>query len=255
MVVIKSPRELKLMREACRISANALKLAGTAVEPGVSTLEIDTLIAKYIEKEGAAASFLGYGGFPKSSCISVNNVVIHGIPSKNCILKAGDIVSIDVGAFFEGYHGDNAYTFPCGEISKEAEALLRTTEESLYEGIKAAQAGARVGDIGHAVQSYVESRSYSVVRDFVGHGVGAKLHEEPSVPNYGTPGRGVRLIPGMTIAIEPMINMGTHKVRVLDDEWTTVTEDGSLSAHFEHSIVITPDGPKILTIPDDEVSL
>lgn len=255
MVVIKSPRELKLMREACRISANALKLAGTAVEPGVSTLEIDTLIAKYIEKEGATASFLGYGGFPKSSCISVNNVVIHGIPSKNCILKAGDIVSIDVGAFFEGYHGDNAYTFPCGEISKEAEALLKTTEESLYEGIKAAQAGARVGDIGHAVQSYVESRSYSVVRDFVGHGVGAKLHEEPSVPNYGTPGRGVRLIPGMTIAIEPMINMGTHKVRVLDDEWTTVTEDGSLSAHFEHSIVITPDGPKILTIPDDEVSL
>ena len=255
MVVIKSPRELKLMREACRISANALKLAGTAVEPGVSTLEIDTLIAKYIEKEGATASFLGYGGFPKSSCISVNNVVIHGIPNKNCILKAGDIVSIDVGAFFEGYHGDNAYTFPCGEISKEAQALLDTTKESLYEGIKAAQAGARVGDIGHAVQSYVEARSYSVVRDFVGHGVGAKLHEEPSVPNYGTPGRGVRLIPGMTIAIEPMINMGTHKVKVLDDEWTTVTTDGSLSAHFEHTVVITQDGPKILTIPDDEVSL
>ena len=255
MVVIKSPREIQHMREACRISANALKLAGTAVEPGVSTLEIDTLIAKYIEKEGATASFLGYGGFPKSSCISVNNVVIHGIPNKNCILKAGDIVSIDVGAFFEGYHGDNAYTFPCGEISKEAQALLDATKESLYEGIKAAQAGARVGDIGHAVQSYVEARSYSVVRDFVGHGVGAKLHEEPSVPNYGTPGRGVRLIPGMTIAIEPMINMGTHKVKVLDDEWTTVTTDGSLSAHFEHTVVITQDGPKILTIPDDEVSL
>ncbi len=255
MVVVKSPREIALMREACRISANALKLAGTAVEPGVSTLEIDTLIAKYIEKEGATASFLGYGGFPKSSCISVNNVVIHGIPNKNCILKAGDIVSIDVGAFFEGYHGDNAYTFPCGEISKDAQALLDATKESLYEGIKAAQAGARVGDIGHAVQSYVEARSYSVVRDFVGHGVGAKLHEEPSVPNYGTPGRGVRLIPGMTIAIEPMINMGTHKVNVLDDEWTTVTADGSLSAHFEHTIVITQDGPKILTIPDDEVSL
>lgn len=255
MVVIKSPRELAHMREACRISANALKLAGTAVEPGVSTLEIDTLIAKYIEKEGAKASFLGYGGFPKSSCISVNNVVIHGIPNRNCILKAGDIVSIDVGAFFEGYHGDNAYTFPCGEISKEAEALLSATRESLYEGIKAAQAGNRVGDIGHAVQSYVEARSYSVVRDFVGHGVGAKLHEEPSVPNYGTPGRGVRLMPGMTIAIEPMINMGTHKVNVLDDEWTTVTADGSLSAHFEHTIVITQDGPKILTIPDDEVRL
>ncbi len=255
MVVIKSPREISLMREACRISANALKLAGTAVEPGVSTLEIDTLIRKYIEKEGATASFLGYGGFPKSSCISVNNVVIHGIPNKNCILKAGDIVSIDVGAFFEGYHGDNAYTFPCGEISKEAQALLLATKESLYEGIKAAQAGNRVGDIGHAVQSYVEARSYSVVRDFVGHGVGAKLHEEPSVPNYGTPGRGVRLIPGMTIAIEPMINIGTHKVNVLDDEWTTVTADGKLSAHFEHTVVITQDGAKILTVPDDEVSL
>ncbi|MBQ2943673.1 MAG: type I methionyl aminopeptidase [Ruminococcus sp.] len=255
MVVIKSPREISLMREACRISANALKLAGTAVEPGVSTLEIDTLIQKYIEKEGAIASFLGYNGFPKSSCISVNNVVIHGIPNKNCILKAGDIVSIDVGAFFEGYHGDNAYTYPCGEISKEAQALLDATRESLYEGIKAAQAGNRVGDIGHAVQSYVEARSYSVVRDFVGHGVGAKLHEEPSVPNYGTPGRGVRLIPGMTIAIEPMINMGTHKVNVLDDEWTTVTADGKLSAHFEHTVVITQDGAKILTVPDDEVSL
>ena len=255
MVVIKSPREISLMREACRISANALKLAGTAVEPGVSTLEIDTLIQKYIEKEGAIASFLGYNGFPKSSCISVNNVVIHGIPNKNCILKAGDIVSIDVGAFFEGYHGDNAYTYPCGEISKEAQALLDATRESLYEGIKAAQAGNRVGDIGHAVQSYVEARSYSVVRDFVGHGVGAKLHEEPSVPNYGTPGRGVRLIPGMTIAIEPMINMGTHKVNVLDDEWTTVTADGKLSAQFEHTVVITQDGAKILTVPDDEVSL
>ena len=255
MVVIKTARELVAMQKACRISAHALKLAGPAVEPGVSTLEIDTLIHKYIEKEGACASFLGYGGFPKSSCISVNNVVIHGIPNKNCILKEGDIVSIDVGAFFEGYHGDNAYTFPCGQISADAQRLLDTTKESLYEGIKAALAGNRVGDIGHAVQSYVEARSYSVVRDFVGHGVGAKLHEEPSVPNYGTPGRGVRLLPGMTIAIEPMINMGTHKVRVLEDEWTTVTADGQLSAHFEHTIVITPDGPKILTIPDDEVRL
>ena len=255
MVVIKSAREINCMQRACKISANALKLAGTAVEPGVSTLEIDTLIHKYIEKEGATASFLGYGGFPKSSCISVNNVVIHGIPNKNCILKAGDIVSIDVGAFFEGYHGDNAFTFPCGDISKEARALLDATRESLYEGIKAAKAGNRVGDIGHAVQSYVEARSYSEVRDFVGHGVGAKLHEEPSVPNFGTPGRGVRLLPGMTIAIEPMINMGDYKVKVLDDDWTTVTVDGSLSAHFEHTICITPDGPKIMTVPDDEVSL
>ena len=250
MVVIRTSRELALMKEACRISANALKLAGTAVQPGVSTLEIDNLVRKYIEKEGATPSFLGYGGFPGSACISVNNVVIHGIPSKKCILKEGDIVSVDVGAFIDGFHGDNAYTFPCGKISPEAQALLDATKESLYEGIKAALAGNRIGDIGSAVQKYVEDRSYSVVRDFVGHGVGAKLHEDPAVPNYGTPGRGVRLVPGMTIAIEPMVTAGDYQVKVLDDEWTTVTVDGSLAAHFEHSVAITADGPKILTIPD-----
>jgi methionyl aminopeptidase len=250
MVVIKSSRELQQMKEACRISANALVVAGKAVQPGVSTHEIDTIVRKYIEKEGATPSFLGYGGFPASACISVNNVVIHGIPSKKQILKEGDIVSVDVGAFIDGFHGDNAYTFKCGKISEEANALLEATEQSLYEGIKAAQAGKRVGDIGAAVQKYVENRSYSVVRDFVGHGVGAKLHEDPSVPNYGTPGRGVRLIPGMTLAIEPMVNAGDYKVRVLPDEWTTVTVDGSLAAHFEHTIAITPDGPQILTIPD-----
>ncbi len=250
MVVIKSSRELQKMKDACRISANALVVAGKAVEPGVSTLEIDTIVRKYIEKEGATPSFLGYGGFPASACISVNNVVIHGIPSKKQILKEGDIVSVDVGAFYDGFHGDNAYTFKCGKVSPEAEALLKATEESLYEGIKQAKAGNRVGDIGSAVQKYVESRSYSVVRDFVGHGVGAKLHEEPSVPNYGTPGRGVRLIPGMTIAIEPMVNVGDYKVKVLSDEWTTVTADGSLAAHFEHTVAITSDGPQIMTIPD-----
>ena len=250
MVVIRTSRELALMKEACRISANALKLAGTAVQPGVSTLEIDNLVRKYIEKEGATPSFLGYGGFPGSACISVNNVVIHGIPSKKCILKEGDIVSVDVGAFIDGFHGDNAYTFPCGKISPEAQALLDATKESLYEGIKAALAGNRIGDIGSAVQKYVEDRSYSVVRDFVGHGVGAKLHEDPAVPNYGTPGRGVRLVPGMTIAIEPMVTAGDYHVKVLDDEWTTVTVDGSLAARFEHSVAITADGPKILTIPD-----
>lgn len=250
MVVIKSSRELQKMKEACRISANALVVAGKAVEPGVSTLEIDTIVRKYIEKEGATPSFLGYGGFPASACISVNNVVIHGIPSKKQILKEGDIVSVDVGAFYDGFHGDNAYTFKCGRVSPEAEALLKATEESLYEGIKQAKAGNRVGDIGSAVQKYVEDRSYSVVRDFVGHGVGAKLHEEPSVPNYGTPGRGVRLIPGMTIAIEPMVNAGDYKVKVLSDEWTTVTLDGSLAAHFEHTVAITSDGPQIMTIPD-----
>lgn len=249
MISIKTARELSKMKDAGRISANALKLAGEAVKPGVSTLEIDTIVRKYIEGQGAKPSFLGYGGFPASACISVNDVVIHGIPSKNCILKSGDIVSIDVGAFYEGFHGDNAWTFPCGEISKEAAALLKATEESLFKGIEQAIVGNRIGDIGSAVQRYVEARNYSVVRDFVGHGVGAKLHEDPSVPNYGTPGRGVRLMPGMTLAIEPMINAGTHKVRVLDDEWTTVTLDGKLSAHFEKSVAITPDGPVILTVP------
>ena len=250
MVILKTSREIAKMRQAGRISQRALQAAGKAVEPGVSTYEIDCIVREYIEKQGAAPSFLGYGGFPASACISVNNVVIHGIPSKSEILKQGDIVSIDVGAYFEGYHGDNAWTFPCGRISREAQELLDATKESLFEGIKNALAGNRIGDIGHAVQKYVEARSYSVVRDFVGHGVGAKLHEDPSVPNYGTPGRGVRLLPGMVIAIEPMVNMGTHKVRVLDDDWTTVTADGKLSAHFEHTIAVTSNGPVILTSPD-----
>ncbi len=250
MIVLKTKRELDLMREACRISANALKVAGQAIEPGVSTKEIDDIVRKYIQGQGATPSFLGYGGFPASACISVNNVVIHGIPSKKQILKSGDIVSIDVGAFIDGFHGDNAYTYACGDISKEAQMLLKATEESLYEGIRKAVAGNRVGDIGHAVQSYAEDRSYSVVRDFVGHGVGAKLHEDPSVPNYGIKGRGVRLLPGMTIAIEPMITAGDYKVKVLDDDWTTVTVDGSLAAHFEHTVAITPNGPVIMTIPD-----
>ena len=250
MIVLKTSRELAIMREAGRISAMALKVAGEAVEPGVSTWEIDRVARKCIESQGAVPSFLGYGGFPASACISVNNVVIHGIPSKRQIIKAGDIVSIDIGAMFEGFNGDNAYTFACGEISAEAQRLLDATRESLYEGIKQATAGNRLGDIGSAVQRYVEARGYSVVRDFVGHGVGAKLHEDPSVPNYGTPGRGVRLLPGMTIAIEPMVNQGRHEVQVQKDGWTTVTRDGKLSAHFEHTVAITPDGPVILTKPE-----
>ena len=250
MIVLKTSRELAIMREAGRISAMALKVAGEAVEPGVSTWEIDRVARKYIESQGAVPSFLGYGGFPASACISVNNVVIHGIPSKRQIIKAGDIVSIDIGAIYEGFNGDNAYTFPCGDISPEAQRLLDATRESLYEGVKQAKAGNRLGDIGSAVQRYVEARGYSVVRDFVGHGVGAKLHEDPSVPNYGTPGRGVRLLPGMTIAIEPMVNQGRHEVQVQKDGWTTVTRDGKLSAHFEHTIAITPDGPVILTKPE-----
>lgn len=250
MVVLKTSRELKAMRDAGRISSRALKLAGEAVEPGVSTLEIDRIVRKYIEEQGATPSFLNYGGFPASACISVNDVVIHGIPRKHQILKQGDIVSIDVGAFYEGFHGDNAWTFPCGEVSKEAQDLMDVTRESLFEGINAARPGNRLGDIGSAVQRYVEARGYSVVRDFVGHGVGAELHEDPSVPNYGTPGRGVRLLPGMTIAIEPMVNQGVHTVETLPDNWSVVTSDGKLSAHFEHTIAITPDGPVILTLPD-----
>lgn len=250
MVVLKTSRELAAMREAGRISARALKLAGEAVEPGVHTAEIDRIVRRYIEQQGATPSFLGYNGFPASACISVNHVVIHGIPKKSQVLREGDIVSIDIGAYYEGFHGDNAWTFPCGDVSKEAQALMDATRESLFEGIRAAQPGNRLGDVGSAVQRYVEARGYSVVRDFVGHGVGAKLHEDPTVPNYGTPGRGVRLLPGMTIAIEPMINAGTHAVKTLSDGWTTVTTDGKLSAHFEHSVAITPDGPVILTLPD-----
>jgi methionyl aminopeptidase len=250
MIVVKTTREIQKMQDACTLSARALKLAGEMVEPGVSTKEIDAAVKKFIEGEGGIPSTLGYNGYPASTCISVNSVVVHGIPSKKTILKQGDIVSIDIMAGMHGYHGDNAYTYPCGDISDEAKALLKATEESLYEGIKAAVAGNRIGDIGSAVQRYVEPRGYGVVREFTGHGVGTKLHEDPSVPNYGTPGRGPRLIPGMTIAIEPMITLGDYKVRILDDDWTAVTVDGSLAAHFEHTVCITPDGPRIMTLLD-----
>ena len=248
MVTVKNSRELKAMQEACVISARALKLAGEMIEPGITTEELDTLLRKYIESQGAKPSFLGYGGFPGTACISINDTVIHGIPGKR-VIHAGDIVSVDIGAYFNGFHGDNAATFAAGDISPEARALLDATRESLYEGIRMAQPGNRVGDIGAAVQRYVEARGYSVVRQFVGHGVGTKLHEDPSVPNFGTPGHGPRLLPGMTIAIEPMINAGTSEVKILKDGWTTITADGSLSAHFEHTVAITPDGPVIMTQP------
>ena len=248
MIAIKNSRELRAMKEACVVSARALQLAGKAIEPGVTTGEVDRIVRHYIESQGATPSFLGYGGFPASACISINDQVIHGIPGKR-VIKAGDIVSVDVGACLNGFHGDNAATFAAGEISPDAQALMDATRESLYEGIRAAMAGGRVGDIGAAVQRYVEVRGYSVVRQFVGHGVGTKLHEDPSVPNFGTPGRGPRLLPGMTLAIEPMINAGTGDVRILSDGWTTVTKDGRLSAHFEHTVAITADGPVILTTP------
>ena len=248
MIVLKTNRELSLMREACRISAGALRVAGEAVQPGVTTEEIDRIAYDYIIKQGAKPNFLNYNGFPATACISINDEVIHGIPSKKRVIKEGDIVSIDLGAVLDGYNGDNAATFAAGKISPEAERLINTTRESLYKGIEAAVAGGRIGDISSAVQTYCEERGFSVVRDFVGHGIGAKLHEDPSVPNYGTPGRGVRLLPGMTLAIEPMINMGGYEVRQLSDGWTIKTKDGGLSAHFEHTVAITADGPKILTL-------
>ena len=247
MIVLKTNHELALMREACEISAGALKIAGEAVEPGVTTAEIDKIAYDYIKKCGAEPKFLNYGGFPATACISINDEVIHGIPSKKRVIKAGDIVSIDLGAKINGFNGDNAATFAAGDISPEAKRLCDTTRESLYVGIEKAVAGGRIGDIGAAIAAYCEARGFSVVREYVGHGVGKKLHEDPSVPNFGTPGRGVRLIPGMTIAIEPMINMGKAGVKQLSDGWTVKTRDGSLSAHFEHTVAITPDGPKIMT--------
>ena len=247
MIVLKTTRELSLMKEACVIAAGALKAAGEAVEPGVSTEEINRIAHDFIVKNGAIPTFKGYSGYPAATCISINDEVIHGIPSKKRIIKAGDIVSIDVGATFNGYVGDNAATFAAGDISPEAQRLCDTTRESLYEGIKMAVAGGRIGDIGSTIQRYCEERGFSVVREFTGHGVGKQMHEDPSVPNFGTPGRGVRLLPGMTIAIEPMINMGGAGIRQLPDGWTIKTRDGSLSAHFEHTIAITSNGPVILT--------
>lgn len=235
------------MKEACRISAGALRVAGEAVKPGVSTAEIDRIAYEYIISQGAEPNFLHLYGFPATACISVNDEVIHGIPSKERILKEGDIVSIDLGAKKHGFNGDNAATFACGKISAEAQRLIDTTRESLYEAIKVAVPGGKIGDIGSCVQRYCEERGFSVVREYTGHGVGKELHEDPAVPNYGTAGRGVRLLPGMTIAIEPMINQGTKAIRRLSDGWTVKTADGKLSAHFENTIAVTKDGPVILT--------
>lgn len=247
MIVLKSSRELELMKEACIISAQALKVAGEAVKPGVSTWEIDKIAYDFIKSCGATPNFLNYGGFPATACISINDEVIHGIPSKDRIIQEGDIVSIDLGAAKNGYNGDNAATFVAGTCSPETKRLIDTTRESLYKAIEQAVPGNRIGDIANAVQTYCEERGFSVVRDYVGHGVGTKLHEEPSVPNFGHAGRGIRLLPGMTLAIEPMINLGTYKVKVLDDGWTVKTADGKPSAHFEHTIAITSNGPVVMT--------
>lgn len=253
MINIKSPHELELMRKAGRLTALARKAAADAVKPGATTDDIDRVVRSTIEEAGATPSFLGYGGFPASACVSVNDEVIHGIPSKTRVIQEGDIVKVDVGAFLNGFHGDCAATIPCGEVSGEARRLIEVTRQSFYEGIKFAREGNRIYDISHAIQTYVEAHGFSVVRAYVGHGVGAELHESPEVPNFGRPGHGVRLQRGMTLAIEPMVNAGVYEIKVLPDGWTVKTRDGRLSAHYENSIAITDGEPEILTSIDGEV--
>lgn len=248
MIVLKSAQEIKYMREAGRITSLALQELSEKIRPGVTTAELNRYAEEFLERARAKPAFLGYHGFPASICTSVNNEVVHGIPGLRR-LENGDIISIDMGAIYHGYYGDAAATFPVGEISEEANRLLKVTEKALYEGISKAVRGNRIGDISAAVQSFVEAHGFHVVRDFVGHGIGRNMHEEPQVPNFGKPGVGPRLQPGMALAIEPMVNVGTHEVVVLPDHWTVVTKDGSLSAHFEHTILVTDGEPEILTLP------
>ena len=247
MIVIKTPEQIQLMRIAGRITGEALMLGGEMVREGVSTKQIDERIRHHIEKCGAKPSFLGYGGFPASACISVNDQVIHGIPSANVILKEGDIVKIDVGAFIGGYHGDSANTFAVGKISDVAQKLIEVTKRSFELGVAAITENGRLGDIGAAIDGYVVANGFSTVKKYVGHGVGRDLHEDPNVPNFGTAGRGARLCRGMVIAIEPMVNVGSPEVKELSDGWTVKTRDGSLSAHYEHTVAITENGPELLT--------
>ncbi len=248
MMIIKSDSEIRLMRKAGSIAAGALQAAGEAIRPGMSTKELDRIVESYIRSHGARPSFKGYGGFPASACISVNNVVIHGIPSNQIILQEGDIVSVDVGAYINGFHGDTANTFPVGAISPEAQQLIEVTRESLKRAELLLKDGVRLGDIGHCIESYVQQFGYSPVKEFVGHGVGRALHEDPNIPNFGRPGHGLRLPKGATVAIEPMINQGTDQVIVSqEDGWTVTTADGKLSAHYEHTFFIDGDRGHILT--------
>ena len=249
MIHLKNAQQIAAMKKAGRITGEALLVARDHIRPGISTLELDTLIRQHIEKQGAKPSFLGLYGFPGSACISINDEVIHGIPSKKRILYSGDIVKIDTGAFYKGFNSDMARTFAVGSVSDEVTKLIETTKKSFFCGVNQCRASNRIGDIGHAIQSCVEAEGFSVVRRYIGHGVGHDLHEDPEVPNFGTAGRGVKLMVGMTLAIEPMVNVGGCEVRQLSDGWTVKTADGTLSAHYENTVAITPDGPVILTAP------
>ena len=252
MIIVKSPREIELMREACRITAGARTVARQAIAAGVTTREIDREVHKFILRSGATPTFLNYGGFPASACISVNEEVVHGFPSRR-VVKEGDIVSVDVGAYIGGYHGDCAGTYPCGQVSDQALDLIRVTQQCFFEGIKFAREGYRLSDISHAVQEYAESHGYSIVREYVGHGIGRRMHESPEVPNFGNPGHGPRLLRGLTIAVEPMVNAGSAAIRQMPDGWTVKTADGKNAAHYENTILITDGDPELLTDASDSL--
>ncbi len=248
MITLKSDREIELMRRAGKITAAARALAGEMVKPGVTTQEIDRAVHRFIRSQGAEPSFLNYNGYPASCCISVNDEIIHGIPGKR-VLREGDIVSVDVGAYIGGVHGDCAATYACGAISAEAQRLIDVTRQSFYEGIKYAREGNRLSDISHAVQEYVEANGFSVVREYVGHGIGHKMHESPEIPNFGAPGHGPKLLRGMTLAVEPMVNAGAAAIRQMSDGWTVKTRDGKYAAHYENTLLITSGEPELLTVP------
>ena len=248
MIQLKNPDQIKIMKEAGRITGEALLVARDHVRPGISTYELDRYVREHIEKSGAKPSFLGYGGFPASACISINDEVIHGIPSKKRYLEEGDVVKIDVGAFYKGFHGDSARTIAVGRVSDEAQKLIEVTRASFYAGVDQFKVGNRLGDIGAAIDSLVVKNGFSTVKRYIGHGIGHELHESPDVPNYGTPGRGTRLCAGLVIAIEPMVNIGTETVRELSDGWTVKTADGALSAHYENTVALTSDGIINLTL-------
>ncbi len=254
MIVIKNRDQISLMEKACEVAGNLLKELHSVIKPGMSTKDVDRWVEEYILDHGQKPAFKGYGGFPASACVSVNEEIIHGIPSKHKILKEGDLVKVDLGSIYKGYYSDAARTYPVGKISDENARLIKVTEESFFEGLKFAREGYRIGDIGHAIQSYVEAAGFSVIRDYTGHGLGRDMHEDPPVPNYGKPGHGPKLVRGMVLAIEPMVAAGNYRVRVLDNDWTVVTADRSQTAHYENDVVITDGDPMVLTCFDKDIS-